>query len=184
MPARHTSPHDRSGDAKAVRDLAALRWLQSGESVILHGTVGVGKTHIATAMGHLAIRRGAEVRFTKTSRTLAELAGGRADGTWTKRLRDPSRPDVLIPDDSPCASAPPPRPTTSTNSSASAPDSPSSWPRTAPPPTGPLLPNPLVTESVLDRLINNSHQRFMNGPSYRPNKRPKTGPSGARSKPE
>ena len=36
----------------------------------------------------------------------------------------------------------------------------------------PLFPNPVVAESLLDRLINNSHQLFMNGPSYRPNKRP------------
>jgi predicted ATPase len=36
----------------------------------------------------------------------------------------------------------------------------------------PLFPNPVVAESLLDRLINNSHQVFMNGPSYRPRKRP------------
>ena len=36
----------------------------------------------------------------------------------------------------------------------------------------PLFPNPVVAESLLDRLINTSHQVFMNGPSYRPNKRP------------
>lgn len=38
----------------------------------------------------------------------------------------------------------------------------------------PLFPNPLVAESLLDRLINTSHQVFMNGPSYRPNKRPRS----------
>ena len=38
----------------------------------------------------------------------------------------------------------------------------------------PLFPNPVVAESPLDRLINASHQIFMNGPSYRPNKRPRT----------
>ena len=36
----------------------------------------------------------------------------------------------------------------------------------------PLFPNPVVAESLLDRLINTSHQCFMNGPSYRPNKAP------------
>jgi DNA replication protein DnaC len=36
----------------------------------------------------------------------------------------------------------------------------------------PLFPNPVVAESLLDRLINTSHQVFMNGPSYRPNKSP------------
>ena len=38
----------------------------------------------------------------------------------------------------------------------------------------PLFPNPVVAESLLDRLINNSHQILMNGPSYRPRKRPPT----------
>jgi DNA replication protein DnaC len=37
----------------------------------------------------------------------------------------------------------------------------------------PLFPNPVVAESLLDRLINTSHQVFNDGPSYRPNKRPK-----------
>ncbi|MEU6950674.1 ATP-binding protein [Streptomyces sp. NPDC046316] len=41
----------------------------------------------------------------------------------------------------------------------------------------PLFPNPVVAESLLDRLINTSHQVIMNGPSYRPNKRPRT-PAG------
>ena len=36
----------------------------------------------------------------------------------------------------------------------------------------PLFPNPVVAESLLDMLINTSHQVFMNGPSYRPRKRP------------
>lgn len=67
--------------AAQIRDLGALRWLHAGESVILFGPVGVGKTHIAQALGHLAVRQGAHVRFAKTSRILAELAGGHADRT-------------------------------------------------------------------------------------------------------
>jgi DNA replication protein DnaC len=169
--------------AAAIRDLAALRWLQSGESVILHGAVGVGKTHIATALGHLAIRRGAEVRFTKTSRTLTELAGGRADGTWTKRLRDLARPDVLILDDFAMRELTPAQADdlyeligerTGQSFVLTSNRAPTDW--------YPLFPNPVVAESLLDRLINNSHQLFMNGPSYRPNKRPKTGPTGTQSK--
>ena len=35
-----------------------------------------------------------------------------------------------------------------------------------------LFPNPVVAESVLDRLVNSSHHVFMEGRSYRPNKRP------------
>ncbi|MFC5644621.1 hypothetical protein [Kitasatospora cinereorecta] len=40
------------------------------------------RPHIAQALGHLAGRQGATVRFTKTSRVMAELPGGHADRTW------------------------------------------------------------------------------------------------------
>ncbi|MFF3057164.1 hypothetical protein [Streptomyces sp. NPDC057909] len=36
-----------------------------------------------------------------------------------------------------------------------------------------LFPNPVVAESLLDRLINTSHQVIMIGPNYRPIKRPR-----------
>jgi DNA replication protein DnaC len=85
--------------AAQIRDLAALRWLQSGESLILYGPVGVGKSHVAQALAHLAIRSGADARFMKTSRALAHLAGGHADRTWDKRLRELTRPAVVVLDD-------------------------------------------------------------------------------------
>src|SRR5574342_101914 len=71
-----------------------MRWFQ--DPLI---TVGVGKSHVAQALGHQAIRIGAEVRFAKTSRVLADLAGGHADRTWAKRLAELARPAVLILDD-------------------------------------------------------------------------------------
>jgi DNA replication protein DnaC len=161
--------------ATQIRDLAALRWLHNGESILLHGPVGVGKTHVAQALGHLAIRQGAEVRYYKTSRVLAHLAGGHADRTWPQRVAELTRPAVLILDDfamreytaqqaddlyeliSDRAQAGRSLITTSNRN---------------PPDWYPLFPNPVVAESLLDRLINSSHQIFMNGPSYRPNKRP------------
>ncbi|GLY19715.1 hypothetical protein Kisp01_67290 [Kineosporia sp. NBRC 101677] len=36
----------------------------------------------------------------------------------------------------------------------------------------PLFPNPVVAQSLLDQLINTSHQFLVDGPSYRPRKRP------------
>jgi DNA replication protein DnaC len=53
--------------AAQIRDLAALRWLHEGSSVILYGPVGVGKTFVAQSLGQQAIRQGFDVRFFKTS---------------------------------------------------------------------------------------------------------------------
>jgi DNA replication protein DnaC len=161
--------------AAQIRDLAALRWLQSGESVILYGPVGLGKSHIAQALAHLAIRAGADARFLKTSRALAHLAGGRADRTWDKRLRELSRPAVLILDDFAMRELTAQqaddlydlvseRTRLGRSMILTSNRSPVDW--------YPLFPNPVVAESLLDRLINSSHQIFMNGPSYRPNKSP------------
>lgn len=141
--------------------------------MILHGPVGVGKTHIAQALAHLAIRAGVEARFAKTSRILAELAGGHADGTWTRRLHELARPTVLVLDDFAMRELTPTqaddlyelineragRSLILTSNRA-----PLDW--------YPLFPNPVVAESLLDRLINNSHQLLMTGASYRPRTRP------------
>ena len=132
-----------------------------------------GRPTSPTPWAHLAVRSGAEARFLKTSRALAHLAGGHADRTWGKRLAELTRPAVLVLDDFAIREL----------TAAQADDlyeliteragksliltsnrAPADW--------YPLFPNPVVAESLLDRLINTSHQVFMNGPSYRPNKRP------------
>lgn len=159
--------------AGQIRDLAGLRWLHAGESVILYGPVGVGKTHIAQALAHLAIRAGAEARFIKTSRALTELAGGHADGTWTRRLRELARPTVLVLDDFAMRELTPTQADdlyelinerTGRSLILTSNRSPVDW--------YPLFPNAVVAESLLDRLINNSHQLLMSGASYRPRNRP------------
>ena len=70
---------------------------------------------MAQALGHAVARRGGEVRFAKTSRVLADLAGGHADRTWGQRVREYTRPLVLILDDFALREHTPSKPTTSTN---------------------------------------------------------------------
>ncbi len=159
--------------AAQIRDLATLRFVEAGESVILHGPMGVGKSMIAQALGHQACRRGYAVAFTTTSRLLADLAGGHADRTWETRLRRWARPAVLIADDFAM------RAFTATQADdlyelvterarrstiITANRHASDWYS--------LFPNPVVAESILDRLVNSAHHVRMDGRSYRPNKRP------------
>ncbi|HMI39009.1 MAG TPA: IS21-like element helper ATPase IstB [Nitrospiraceae bacterium] len=82
-----------------IYDLATCAFVERAESVFLIGPAGVGKSHIAHALGHEACRRGFDVLFTRTSEMLANLHGGRADGTYDRRLGMYQRPDVLILDD-------------------------------------------------------------------------------------
>jgi DNA replication protein DnaC len=168
--------------AAQIRDLATLRFLDDAESVILHGPVGVGKTMIAQALGHAACRRGYSARFTKTSRLIGDLAGGHADRSWETRLKAWTRPTVLILDDFAMREFTPSQAddlyeliTERTKKSLiiTANRSASDWYS--------LFPNPVVAESILDRIVNTAHHIHMDGKSYRPNKRPGAGGEGKKS---
>ena len=82
-----------------IRDLARLEFIGAGEGLICYGPVGVGKSHVACAIGHLACRRGYDVLFTTASRLFAELAGGHADRSFDQRLKKLAKVGVLVVDD-------------------------------------------------------------------------------------
>jgi DNA replication protein DnaC len=82
-----------------VFDLGTCSWVDQADGVWLMGKSGVGKSHLAQALGHAAARRGYDVLFVKTAKLLGHLYGGRADGTYERRLAGYLRPDVLILDD-------------------------------------------------------------------------------------
>lgn len=70
-----------------VEELAALRFVEQAENVILVGSSGVGKTHIAIALGAEAVKAGKEVRFVDCARLIADLKQAADHGTLERRLR-------------------------------------------------------------------------------------------------
>ena len=159
-----------------IRDLARLEFIAAGEGVIAYGPVGVGKSHLAQALGHQACRRGHDVAFTTCSKLLAHLAGGHADRSFATRLRKLAKITMLICDDFAMREFTPAqaddlyellservgRPGKSLILTSNR--SPADW--------YPLFPNPVVGESILDRVINTSHHLLLEGKSYRPRRRP------------
>lgn len=160
--------------AAQIRDLATCSFIERRESLLLVGPVGVGKTHIAQAIGHVACQQGRSVLFEKTARVLADLGAGHLDATWERRLRRYLAPDLLILDDFglrafterqgedlyELISERVRRGSTIVTSNRP----PTEWYA--------LFPNPVLAEGALDRLINASHHVTLQGKSYRPQRRP------------
>jgi len=82
-----------------IHDLAASAYLERHESVILCGPTGVGKTHLAQALGQSACRQGYRVYFVKMNKMFRALQAARADQSWDKVIRKYLSPDLLILDD-------------------------------------------------------------------------------------
>jgi len=82
-----------------ILDLATGQWIERKEVVLIVGPSGVGKSHLAQALGQEACRRGYKVIFSSVFKMLGHLNGGRADGTYHRRLATYARPDLLILDD-------------------------------------------------------------------------------------
>jgi DNA replication protein DnaC len=157
-----------------LRDLAVGGYLIRKEHILLCGPVGVGKTHLAEALGHQACRQGHRVEFIKSSRLLSDLGGGHADGTWDGRMRHYLLPPLLIVDDFAM------REFTSQQADdlyeligersragsmiLTSNRSPQDW--------YPLFPNLVLAEGALDRLLGRSHHLVLQGRSYQPLQRP------------
>lgn len=82
-----------------VRDLGTCLFIDKKEHVLICGSAGVGKTHLAQALGHEACRRRYDVLFVKAVKMFRNLHAARADHSWEKKMKRYLRPDLLIIDD-------------------------------------------------------------------------------------
>jgi len=86
-------------DRALLNELTSLRFLDSHAHVAIVGPVGVGKTFLAHALGHIACRRGAHVLAVRTEQMLKTLTQARLDRSYEAELRKIISVDLLILDD-------------------------------------------------------------------------------------
>lgn len=89
----------RGLDQRLMAQLSSLQWCRERLNLIVTGPTGIGKSWIGCALGNKACREGLSTRYFRLSRLFQELQLARADGTWSKLLRDLARTDLMIIDD-------------------------------------------------------------------------------------
>lgn len=86
-------------DKRMLSELVSLRFLEAHRHVVVLGPVGVGKTFIAQALGHIACRHGYHVRFTRADEMLRTLKQSRFDNSRDVQMVSLTSVDLLIVDD-------------------------------------------------------------------------------------
>lgn len=82
-----------------VLDLATCQFVERKANVVIIGKTGVGKSHLAQALGQRACRAGYSALYVAAHDLLTQLRASRADQTYDKKLARFAAPDLLIVDD-------------------------------------------------------------------------------------
>lgn len=82
-----------------IYNLGTCEFVRKKENVAFIGPPGTGKTHLAIALGVMAIKQGYNVLFTTVNNMLEELYISRADNSFHQKLKYYTKPDLLILDE-------------------------------------------------------------------------------------
>jgi DNA replication protein DnaC len=86
-------------DRRVFSELCTLRFIEAHRNIVVLGPVGVGKTFLASALGHIACRSGFHVRFTRADDLLRTLKQSRMDNSRDALMSELCAVDLLIIDD-------------------------------------------------------------------------------------
>ena len=149
--------------------LAACDYIRQKRNLLICGPTGVGKTHLAQALGQEAARQGFQVLFVNTHKMLQTIHGGRADGSLERRMNLFLRPDLLILDDFGLKPLQPPAPEDlydvineryeRSSILLTSNRAPAEWPD--------LFRDPLLASAGLDRLTHRAEMVIIRGASFR-----------------
>lgn len=170
-------------DREVWSELVSMRFVEQARNAFILGPVGVGKTFMATALGHIACRRRISVHFERAEKLHKRLKAARLDASHDTEIRKLIGVDLLIIDDfalSPLGAAETAdiyelvveRHRSAATVLTSNRD-PVEW-------LG-VMADPLLAQSAIDRMKNAAWELVIEGESYRSNEKPALGDTSGES---
>lgn len=89
----------RGMNASQITELATGNYIVKGESVLVTGATGCGKSFLASALGHQACSQGHKVLYYNTQKLLMQTKMARIDGSFLKFFEKLAKANLLILDD-------------------------------------------------------------------------------------
>jgi DNA replication protein DnaC len=90
---------DRNLDRNQMMRFAECTYIGKQENILITGSTGIGKSHVATALGHQACTLGYKVYYANMAKLFSKLKMGKADGSYMREISRIERQDLLILDD-------------------------------------------------------------------------------------
>ncbi len=90
---------DRNLDRNQMMRFAECTYIGKQENILITGSTGIGKSHVATALGHQACTLGYKVYYANMAKLFSKLKMGKADGSYMREISRIERQNLLILDD-------------------------------------------------------------------------------------